>query len=96
MISRQRKEEIVGLFERRLKGPGSTQEIRKISKEELKQTFPRLSYRNENADLQLAVNAEINQRYIQLLQKWLIVIIVTFIVGLGVGFGKEFILLLPF
>ena len=95
MISRQRKEEIVSLFERKIKGPGSTQEIRKISKEELKQTLVGLSYRNEDGNLHQAINDEIYQRDAQLQQKWLTVIIVMFIIGLGIFLGKEFIPLLP-
>ena len=95
MISRRRKEEIVSLFERKLKrGPGSTQEIRKISREELEQTLVRLGYRDEDARLHLAVNDEIYQRKVQLQQKWLAVIIVMFIISLSVLFGEEFIPLL--
>ena len=91
MISRKRKDEIVGLFERRVRGPGTTQEIRKISREELEQTRVRLSYRDEDVGLHLAVNDEIYQRKVQLQQKWLAVIIVMFIVSLAVLFGQEFI-----
>ena len=94
MISRQRKDEIVSLFERKNRGPGITQEISKISKEELEQTQVRLSYRNEDVGLHLAVNDEIHQRKVQLQQKWLAVIIVMFIVSLAVLFGQEFVPLL--
>ncbi len=95
MISRQRKEEIVDLFERKLhRGPGSTQEIKKIPKDELEQTLVRLSYRDEDSGLHLVVNDEIYQRKVQLQQKWLAVIIVMFIISLAVLFGEEFIPLL--
>lgn len=80
------------MFENRVqKGPGSTQEIRKVSKDELEQTLVRLGYRDDNAGLHLAVNDEIYHRKIQLQHKWLAVIIFMFIVSLMVLFGEELI-----
>lgn len=92
MLSRPRKDEIVNLFQRKLqKGSGTTQEIRKLSRDELEQTLVRLSYRDENAGLHLAVNDEIYQRKVEQQQRWLVVIIIMFVGSLTVLFGGEFL-----